>query len=120
VGVITIAPEDAKNMFYQDLDDETVAELAKDLQPQSLGAYWSKTTYAAWRVIPTTYIVCTKDVPSTVAAAKYFVKIAKENEPNKIDDVFEMETGHCPFISEPGHTAEKLIAESKRRYGEEA
>ncbi|KAK7751985.1 hypothetical protein SLS62_005947 [Diatrype stigma] len=43
-GVITVQPEDAKNMFYQDLDDGTVAELAKDLRPQSFGAFWSTTT----------------------------------------------------------------------------
>ncbi|KUI58959.1 putative pheophorbidase [Cytospora mali] len=40
-GIVTMRPEDAKFMFYQDMDDETVAELAKDLQPQSIGAFWS-------------------------------------------------------------------------------
>jgi hypothetical protein len=39
-------------MFYQDIDDETVAALAKDLRPQSFGAFWSTTTYAAWRHYP--------------------------------------------------------------------
>ncbi|KAF2962923.1 hypothetical protein GQX73_g10652 [Xylaria multiplex] len=52
-GTVTMIPEDVKDMFYQDLDDETVAELAKDLRPQSIGAFWSTTKHAAWRIIPT-------------------------------------------------------------------
>jgi hypothetical protein len=107
-------------MFYQDVDDKSVVELAKELQPQSLGAYWSKTTYAAWRVIPTTYIICTKDVPATVDTARLFVGMAQENNPNKIDKVMDLETGHCSFISKPEPTAKALIAESNRPYVEEA
>lgn len=56
-------------MFYQDLDDSTIAELVKDLRPQSFGSYWSTTTYAAWRDIPTTYFLCVGDKPTTVVAA---------------------------------------------------
>ena len=50
--------------------------LAKDLRPQSLGSFWSTTTYAAWRDIPTTYILCTKDKPTTVGFARRLVDAA--------------------------------------------
>ncbi|KAI1326301.1 alpha/beta-hydrolase [Xylariaceae sp. FL0255] len=69
-GIVTVLPEDAKGMFYQDLDDATVADLVQDLRPQSFGAFWGTTTYAAWRVIPTTYIITLKDVPTTVVIAE--------------------------------------------------
>lgn len=113
-GTVTIRPEDVKHMFYQDLDDATVSELAKELQPQSLGAFWSTTTHAAWRVIPTTYILCTADVPTTVIAARYLVDTAKANGPHKIDNVIEVDTGHSPFISRPEWTASALIEEASR------
>lgn len=53
-GVITVQPEDAKDMFYQHVDDATTAKFGTGLLSQSLGSYRSTTTYAAWRYIPTT------------------------------------------------------------------
>ncbi|KAI0892637.1 alpha/beta-hydrolase [Annulohypoxylon nitens] len=111
-GIITIRPEDAKDMFYQDIDDETVAELAKSLRPQSFGSYWSTTTYAAWRHIPTTYILGTADRPSTVVAAQYLIDTAKSNGPHKIEKVIQVDAGHSPFISRPEWTAQTLIMEA--------
>ncbi|KAI1086143.1 alpha/beta-hydrolase [Rostrohypoxylon terebratum] len=111
-GIITIRPEDAKDMFYQDIDDETVAELAKSLRPQSFGSYWSTTTYAAWRHIPTTYILGTADRPSTVVAAQYLIDTAKSNGPHKIEKVIHVDAGHSPFISRPEWTAQTLIDEA--------
>jgi hypothetical protein len=99
-------------MFYQDLDDSTVAELSKDLQPHSFGAFWSTTTYAAWRYIPTTYVVCNGDKPSTVMAAQYLVDSAKASGQHKIDNVVKVDAGHSPFISMPEWTAKLLIEEA--------
>ncbi|SPQ27124.1 b2bc2dc6-a840-44dc-b43c-31d39453e0cb [Thermothielavioides terrestris] len=113
-GIITVRPEDAKAMFYQDMDDATVAELAKDLRPQSFGAYWSTTTYAAWRDIPTTYILCTGDKPTTVAAAQHLVDSAKASGRHRIDNVIKVDAGHSPFISRPDWTAATLIQEAIR------
>jgi hypothetical protein len=102
-------------MFYQDLDDATVADLAKDLLPQSLGAFWSTTTHAAWRIIPSTYILCLGDKPTTVVAAKYLIDSAKASGPHKIDNVIEFDVGHSPFISKPEWTAATLIKEAGRQ-----
>ncbi|KAJ7461850.1 Alpha/beta hydrolase fold-1 [Mycena galericulata] len=115
-GTVTVRPEDVKDMFYQDLDDATVAELAKDLRPQSFAAFWSTTTYAAWRWIPTTYILCTEDRPSTVVAPQYLVDSAKASGTHKIDKVIRVDSGHSPFISRPQWTAETLVAEAGRRF----
>ncbi|KAK8073682.1 Alpha/beta hydrolase fold-1 [Apiospora phragmitis] len=113
-GSITILPEDAKDMFYQDVDDATSAKLAKDLQAQSLGAYWCKTTFAAWRYIPTTYIICKRDVPTTVAAIHWLIDTAKASGPHKIDCVIEVDAGHSPFVSKPQWLADTLLAEANR------
>ncbi|KAI1386118.1 alpha/beta-hydrolase [Hypoxylon trugodes] len=107
-GTINVQPEDAKDMFYQDLDDNTVAELSKNLRPQSIASYWSTTTYAAWRYIPTAYILCAGDRPTTVAAAQYLIDTAKSSGPHKIDVILKIEAGHSPFLSMPEYTAEAL------------
>ena len=68
-----VEPDHAKGLFYQDMPDDAVSELAKDLRPQSLGVFWSKSTYAAWKHVPITYVICEDDTPSTVAAANYLL-----------------------------------------------
>jgi hypothetical protein len=88
-------------MFYQDLDDDNVAELVKDLRLRSFWAFWSTTTYAAWRYVPTTYFICEADRPSTVLAAQYLVDSARAGGQYKIDNVVRVEAGHSPFISMP-------------------
>ncbi|KAI1311646.1 Alpha/beta hydrolase fold-1 [Xylaria venustula] len=113
-GTVIVLPEDAKDMFYQDVDDETIVELIKDLRPQSFGAFWSTTEYAAWRIIPTTYILTLKDKPSTVAAARFLIGTAKASGPHKIDNIIEVDAGHSPFISRPKWTAETFIQEANR------
>jgi len=35
-GIVTVRRDDAKGMFYQDLDDTVAAELAKESQPKAL------------------------------------------------------------------------------------
>jgi hypothetical protein len=101
-------------MFYQDLDDATAADLVKDLLPQSFGAFWSTTTHTAWCIIPTTYILCLGDKPTTVVAARYLIDSAKASGPHKIDNVIEVHAGYSPFVSKPEWTAEALIKEAGR------
>ncbi|KAI0483786.1 alpha/beta-hydrolase [Xylaria cf. heliscus] len=115
-GTITVSPEDAKEMFYQDMQDENViATLANDLVPQSLAIYWCTTTHAAWRYIPTTYIKCTADRPSTVAAVDWLINTAKASGMNKIDSVIEVDAGHSPFISKTDWLAKTLVTEANKK-----
>ncbi|ORY07251.1 Alpha/Beta hydrolase protein [Clohesyomyces aquaticus] len=112
-GVITVLPEDVKGLMYQDVSDEEALEVAKTLVPQSLGGFWCTTTYAAWRYIPTTYVVTLKDKPSTVVAAEYLVKTAMEIEPNCVEKVIRREVGHAPFWSQAEWTVEMLAEEAR-------
>jgi pimeloyl-ACP methyl ester carboxylesterase len=115
-GIVTVQPQDAKAFFYQDVDDEDIAELVKDLQPQSLASFWSTTTHAAWRYIPTTYILCTADVPTTVLAAQHLVDSAKASGTHRIDKVINVDAGHSPFISKPAWTAGVFVEEADRSF----
>lgn len=103
-----VEPGDAKGLFYQDLEDDAVMELAKDLRPQSLGVFWSTTSYAAWKHIPTTYVICENDTPSTVAAAGYLLSSAQAVEESKVDTVVKRKVGHSPFLSQPEWTVDML------------
>jgi hypothetical protein len=75
----------------------------------------SVTTDAAWRVIPTTYILCMEDKPSTVAAAQYLIETAMAGGEHKIDHVIKHNVGHSPFISQPEWLAKTLIGEAGRQ-----
>ncbi|KAI1869004.1 hypothetical protein JX265_006983 [Neoarthrinium moseri] len=114
-GVVTVLPEDVKDIFYQDLDEATIKELEKDLRPHSLGSYWGTTTYAAWRHIPTTYIIGNKDRLTTVATIHHLISAAKSSGTHKIDNVVEVDAGHSVFVSMPQWTAKTLIAEAVRQ-----
>jgi hypothetical protein len=95
-------------MFYQDLSDHDAEQLGKALRPMSLGPYWSPTTFAAWRKIPTTYVLCTKDAPATVEAAEFLIQSAQSSRPQMIDKVIRRDVGHSPFFSQPEWTAQML------------
>ncbi|KAI0520875.1 alpha/beta-hydrolase [Xylaria bambusicola] len=76
-GRVTVMAEDPEPMFYQDIDDDTVAALAKELRPQSLGSYWDTATIAD------------------------FIDAAKASGSHGIDKVIEVDSSHSPFISKP-------------------
>lgn len=116
-GIVTVEPEDAKGLFYQDLPDDVALTLGKDLRPQSLDVYWSTTSFAAWKHIPTTYVICEDDKPSTVAAVTYLVSNAQAADGNKIDRVLRHKVGHSPFLSQPDWTAGMLMEEAGQRAG---
>ncbi|KAF2108728.1 Alpha/beta hydrolase fold-1 [Lophiotrema nucula] len=112
-NLMTVAPDQVKSMMYQDLSDEEVAEVAKTLNPHSFGAVCKPTWYAAWKYIPTTYVITLRDKPSTVMAAEALVKGAMESEPTKVEKVIRAESGHSPFWSRPKWCAKMLIEEDR-------
>ena len=114
---MVIEPEDVKGLFYQDLQDDVVRELAKDLRPQSLGVFWSTTSYAAWKHVPTTYVICEDDTPSTVVAANYLLSSAQAVEGNKVDTVVRHKVGHSPFLSQPEWTVKMLREAAGEKLG---
>lgn len=89
-------------MFYNDLTSEEGDKWAASLKPQSLGVYSSTTTYAAWRHIPSTFVIGTND--QTFFSPKVVESIifnAKELEPSAFDVVEKCDGGHCLMISRP-------------------
>lgn len=111
-GIVTADPEGTRKMLFQDVSDAQLEILNKNLVPQSIDVYWDKTTFAAWRHIPTTYVHTMKDVPSTVAIQHYLVDTAKASGKCMVDKQIKREVGHCPFLTQPDWTVEMLKIEA--------
>jgi hypothetical protein len=94
--------------FYGDGSDEDAAHWASLVQPQSLGPYWTKTTYASWRHIPTTFVYCEQDKALPHPFVKMKVTEAKEAGPHMIDVEETGDSGHFPFPSQQDWT-EKML-----------
>lgn len=91
--------EDPETIFYNDMTPEHAAEMKRHLKQHSNQAFLSKLTYAAYRDIPTTYILCTKDNAIPIVAQEGMVARAKSLGAN-ITTV-TLEASHSPFCSIP-------------------
>ncbi|PVI02062.1 alpha/beta-hydrolase [Periconia macrospinosa] len=108
-GVATVAPEDAKSIFYHDISSEEGDLWASKLSHQSLGVYTSTTSYAAWRYIPSTYVIGTEDKSNfTPEVVSFIIETAKKIEPTAFDVVERCDGGHCLMISRPEWLADVL------------
>ena len=57
-------------------------------------------TASAWQQVPSTYLVCTEDRGTPVAAQREFARRA--------NTVVEFDTGHHPFLSQPDAVADLI------------
>lgn len=89
--------ENPEDVFYNDMTPEHAQEIKKHLKQQSFQALKSKLTYAAYRHIPTTYLLCTKDNAIPIAHQQGMVQQAR-NSGVHITTV-TLEAGHSPFCS---------------------
>jgi len=109
VGTLTPNAEMAHEAFFEDLPKDQQIYWASKLKPISLGVFWSKTSYAAWRHIPSTVVLCEKDVTMGFQYSEYVANGAKANEPNLIGEVVVNKTaGHFVMLSQPEWLADVL------------
>ena len=64
-----------------------------------MGALWSDQTYAAFKDIPTTYVVCMLDRIVPVEQQEGMISRAKEVQSSAFDVVERLESGHEPILS---------------------
>lgn len=85
--------------FYHDIPRDEAERRATSLVHHSLPTLNAKVDYAAWKDIPTTYLVCNGDVTIPPEKQRGCVEQAKA----KGGDVtmVECESGHSPFLSMP-------------------
>jgi pimeloyl-ACP methyl ester carboxylesterase len=93
----TLNPDTTGTVFYNDCDDATVEWAKQRLRPMG-GNTGAPATAAAWRSIPSTYVVCTQD--------RAILPELQRRMARHTDEVIEWEASHSPFASQPALVAE--------------
>lgn len=89
-GIPTRGP---RELFFNDVDPDEAATYIHRLASQSLRACTDKTTRAAWRHVPSTFVVTLDDAISDPARQRRTAQKATRS--------VGLPTGHSPFVSAP-------------------
>lgn len=100
-GTLGARPAMFAETFAQDCPPDITREAATRLVRQTLAVTHQSVRETAWHGLPTTYLVCTEDRGTPVAAQRVFARRA--------DKVIEVPAGHHPFLSQP-QTVADIIA----------
>jgi pimeloyl-ACP methyl ester carboxylesterase len=92
-GTLGVRPEMLVDTFLQDCDDEVQAAAAAHLAPQSLRVLGQPVGAAAWKQVPSTYLVCAQDRGTPPGLQREYARRAGA--------VVELDAGHHPFLSRP-------------------
>jgi pimeloyl-ACP methyl ester carboxylesterase len=95
---IYIKPESFRETLAGDLSKKKAAVLAVTQRPLSLAAASAPTTAAAWKTIPSWYLLGTKDRVITPAAQRFMAERAGAT-------IEEVKASHLSLISRPGKVA---------------
>ena len=107
IGIIL--PSTAKEVFYQDMPASLAETLSLQLHPQSLGVFFSTSTYAAFEDIPSTYISSGQDKTPFGQLNNVMLEYCRQVVPRSFDVVeHNEEAGHAVMASQPEWTANAL------------
>jgi len=100
-----LRPIDPRNIFYNDLDEETAKHWIAKLKVHSWPTLSSKLSYAAWQHVSSAYLLCEADQAIPIHAQEGMASsMASER----------CTAGHSPFMSQP----EVTTAFIRRQVGE--
>jgi pimeloyl-ACP methyl ester carboxylesterase len=102
-GSMSVDPAVAPAVFYHDCDDELTATAVSHLRGMDFGVVQDSDEPpppAAWKQIPSTYVVCSQD--RTIAPE------SQRKMAGQADHVVELDTSHSPMLSQPGLVADVL------------
>lgn len=92
------------HIFYNDCTPEVAEAMAASLTHHSWRCFFSNVTYAAWRDIPSTYLVCENDNAIPGSAQEGLL----ENTPGHLFEIERCQASHSPFLSMPKETADVI------------
>lgn len=101
-GTFGVRPETATTTFLQDCDEEDVAGAHARLVRQSAVVTAQPAGAAAWKDVPSTYLVCARDNGTPPALQRA--------QAARADRVVEIDAGHHPFLSRPREVAGLVLA----------
>ena len=92
-GIMTAKPERLRDVWYGDCSDEDVAFCAARLRPHPMGSNPMIVPRAAWRHVPSTYVICEHDGSITLDYMRAAAKLTEHH--------VNWRTSHSPFLSRP-------------------
>jgi pimeloyl-ACP methyl ester carboxylesterase len=117
-GVVRIHPqgdaeylERLRQAYYNDVAYADFLPFARALTPDLPLSFWmgeSELTAPRWGRVPRTYIRCTLDHALAPAIQSMMIEEADELTPGNRFRVFEIESSHSPFASQPKVVADLL------------
>jgi pimeloyl-ACP methyl ester carboxylesterase len=105
-GYVELIVDQLDELFLQDCDQEAKDGAHRRVARQSALAFSQPVRAAAWRSIPSTYVVCAEDLAIPQERQRVMAQ--------KTGDIIELPTGHHPFLSCPVALADALAALSSR------
>ena len=115
-GVCTVSAEIAKRVFYNDMSEAEGEKWSKELRPWNIGCTFSLSSYAGWRVIPSTYMFCKRDETVFGQWARMLVDAASQERDGlgfMVDIEEEVDAGHAVMLSQPDWTVDILVRAAK-------
>ena len=97
-------PELSAAKVFSDLPHEEGLKWVQRMSMQSSRSFGDKARYDAYRQIPVTYILCTKDEILPPDFQRERIEFLKGASGGNLD-TFELDVGHCPNASAPEKTA---------------
>ena len=100
-GTFTVRPEALAETFLQDCDPEIQRQAMDKTARQSLAVLEQPVKSAAWRHVPSTYLVCAQDQGTPADLQREFA--------GRAASVVELDAGHHPFLSQPAAVRDLIV-----------
>jgi pimeloyl-ACP methyl ester carboxylesterase len=105
-GTTTLDPVLAEAALFNECTPADVAWAVERLGPQSLAELQGVATAAAWRAIPSTYVVCTKDQAVALPVQRALA--------TRCSNVVELDADHSSYASRADEVVRLLVAVAHR------
>lgn len=92
------------SVMYNGLSEAEQAYWFSQLQTHSLCTIQAPTLGASWKTIPSSYLMCEKDLAIPLQAQEMMVDAAREKGAQV--EVSRLETGHSPYLTMPKETVD--------------
>jgi pimeloyl-ACP methyl ester carboxylesterase len=100
-GTFTVRPDALAGTFLQDCDPDIQRQAPDHTARQSLLVLEQPVRSAAWRSVPSTYLVCTQDRGTPARLQRDYARRA--------GSVVELDAGHHPFLSQPAAVCDLVL-----------
>jgi pimeloyl-ACP methyl ester carboxylesterase len=108
-----VTPLTPEKIFYHDLPLSEAAYWSSKLKRHSYSTKFAGASTAAWRTIPSTYLICEDDRANPVVVQEAMVKACQDAGADmKTERLF---ASHSPFLSKP----DEFVAFLRRAAGED-